>query len=139
MRLISSTASTPPVKRAWKALSSQRLTAGSRRNRGENPPSLDKVRNMLRSTNPVGHEGCCEALKHLAFGEGLSKIEVPTLIIGGAQDKGAPPEILAEAAAAIPNCRHVIVDRAGHIANIENPKAINAALSEFLSKLSVTA
>ena len=66
-------------------------------------------------------------------------MRIPTLITGGAQDKGAPPEILAEAAAAIPNCRHVIVDRAGHIANIENPKAVNAALSEFLSKLSVAA
>ena len=104
-----------------------------------NPPFLDKVRNMLRSTNPVGHQGCCEALKRLAFGSGLGKIQVPTLIIGGAQDKGAPPEILAEAAAAIPDCRHVVVDGAGHIANIENPPAVNEALSAFLNELSVAA
>jgi 3-oxoadipate enol-lactonase len=104
-----------------------------------NPPYLDKVRNMLRSTNPIGHEGCCEALKQLAFRRGLGDISVPTLLIGGAQDKGAPPEILAEAAAAIPDCRHVIVDRAGHIANIENPEAVNTALSEFLIEQTVAA
>ena len=100
-----------------------------------NPPSLDKVREMLRSTNPVGHEGCCEALKLLAFGSGLRKVQVPTLIIGGAQDKGAPPEALAEAAAVIPNCRHVVVNGAGHITNIENPEAVNGSLTAFLKEV----
>lgn len=107
--------------------------------RAINPPSLDKVRNMLRGTNPVGHEGCCEALKRLAFGSRLGDIAVPTMIIGGAEDKGAPPEVLAEAAAAIPNCRHVVVEGAGHISNIENPEAFNTALSAFLTEQSVAA
>ena len=104
-----------------------------------NPPSLDRVRAMLRSTSPIGHEGCCEALKRLAFGTHLSNIAVPTLIIGGAQDKGAPPDILAQAAAQIPNCRHVVIEAAGHISNIENPDAVNAALSGFLNDFHVTA
>ena len=64
---------------------------------------------------------------------------MPTLILGGAQDNGAPPEILAEAAAAIPNCRHVVIARAGHIANIENPDDVNAALAAFLTEQSVAA
>lgn len=105
--------------------------------RAKNPPSLDKVRAMLRSTNPVGHEGCCEALKRLAFGSRLGEIEVPTLLIGGEQDKGAPPEVLAEAARAIPNCRHDVIARAGHISNIENPEDFNLALSAFLVELAV--
>ncbi len=104
-----------------------------------NPPSLDKVRDMLRSTNPVGHEGCCEALKRLAFGPGLNTITVPTLIIGGDEDKGAPPAVLAEAAAAIPDCRHVVIEKAGHIANIENPAAVNAAILAFMDELTVSA
>ena len=104
-----------------------------------NPPSLDKVRAMLRSTSPIGHEGCCEALKRLAFGARLGNIAVPTLIIGGAQDKGAPPDILAQATAQIPNCRHVVIEAAGHISNIENPDAVNAALSGFLNEFEVTA
>jgi len=107
--------------------------------RAKNPPSLDKVRNMLRTTNPVGHEGCCEALKRLAFGSRLHEIEVPTLIIGGEGDKGAPPEVLAEAAKQIPNCRHDIIARAGHISNIENPEDFNIALAAFLTEMSVAA
>ena len=107
--------------------------------RRQNPPSLDGIRAALRATSPAGHEGCCEALKRLAFGSGLARIGVPTLIIGGAEDKGAPPEILAEAARAIPDCRHVVVPRAGHISNIENPASFNEALEEFLSEVTMAA
>ncbi len=102
--------------------------------RAANPPMLDKVRNMIRSTTPVGHEGCCEALKTLAFGKRLGEIKVPTLIIGGALDKGAPPEVLAEAAKAIPGAQHVVVPAAGHISNMENAAEFNKAMVAFLDK-----
>lgn len=103
--------------------------------RAKNPPVLDKVRNMIRSTTPVGHAGCCEALKTLAFGARLGEIRTPTLIIGGALDKGAPPEVLADAAKAIPGAQHVIVPDAGHISNMENVPAFNAALAAFLGSV----
>jgi 3-oxoadipate enol-lactonase len=102
--------------------------------REANTPSLDKVRNMIRSTSKVGHEGCCEALKTLSFGKRLAEIEVPTLIIGGALDKGAPPEVLAEAAKAIKGAEHVIVPDAGHISNVENAAFFNKAMLAFLAK-----
>lgn len=97
------------------------------------PAFLNKVRGMLRSTDPAGHEGCCEALKRLSFGAVIGDIRIPTLILGGDRDKGAPPDVLAEAAALIPDCRHVVVAGAGHISNLENPAAVNAALEDFLS------
>ncbi|MDH3640338.1 MAG: alpha/beta fold hydrolase [Gammaproteobacteria bacterium] len=97
-----------------------------------NPPLLDKIRNMIRATDPVGHEGCCEALKTLAFGPRLKNIKVPTLILGGAADKGAPPEALAAASRMIPDCRHIVIENAGHISNIENPQDFNDALEAFL-------
>lgn len=103
--------------------------------RAKNPPVLDKVRNMIRSTNPVGHAGCCEALKTLAFGSRLGEIRTPTLIIGGALDKGAPPEVLAEAAKAISGAQHTVVPEAGHISNMENPAAFNPALKAFLDRV----
>lgn len=96
-------------------------------------PVLEKVRAMIRSTDPVGHEGCCEALKTLAYGPRLSEIAVPTLILGGAKDKGAPPEILAEAAAAIPGAQHAVIPEAGHISALENHTAYVAELKRFLA------
>lgn len=102
--------------------------------RAKNPPVLDKVREMIRTTTPVGHEGCCEALKTLAFGPRLHLIRVPTLILGGAKDKGAPPEALSEAAAKIPGAEHAIIPDAGHITALENPQGFREALDAFLAK-----
>ncbi len=99
-----------------------------------NIPILDKVRGMIRATDPTGHAGCCEALKTLSFGARLGEIRVPTLILGGEQDKGAPPEALGDAAAAIPDAEHVIIPHAGHISNLENPAAFNQALNDFLGR-----
>ncbi len=100
-----------------------------------NPPVLDKVRNMIRATDPIGHEGCCEALKTLAFGARLAEIAIPTMIIGGAADKGAPPEVLERTSRSIPGATHVVVDGAGHISNLENPPAFNRAVEDFLATL----
>jgi 3-oxoadipate enol-lactonase len=100
-----------------------------------NIPVLDKVRAMIRSTDQIGHAGVCNAIKTLAYGPRLSEIRVPTLIVGGANDKGAPPEALAAGAAAIPGAKHVIVPAAGHICNLENPADFNAALKGFLDGL----
>ena len=97
-------------------------------------PVIEKVKGMIATTDPVGHEGCCEALKTLSYGPRLHEIRVPTLIIGGAKDKGAPPEALAEAAAKIPGAEHAVVPDAGHICALENPSAFMAALKPFLAK-----
>ena len=99
-----------------------------------NIPVLEKVRSMIRSTNIIGHAGCCEALKTLSFGARLEEIRIPTLILGGAEDKGAPPEILAQTAGKIPNAQHAVVPNAGHISNLENPVDFNDQLKNFLNR-----
>lgn len=98
-------------------------------------PAVIKVRAMVRATDPVGHEGCCEALKLLSFGPELASIKAPTLILGGELDKGAPADVLAETAAKIPGARHVVIPNAGHITALENPEAFQRALDEFLAGL----
>ncbi|MFK3664136.1 alpha/beta fold hydrolase [Ochrobactrum teleogrylli] len=99
-----------------------------------NPPVLDKVREMVATTDPIGHEGCCEALKTLSYGPDLHRINVPTLILGGAEDKGAPPEKLAEVAAKIPGAEHAVIKRAGHITPLEAPEDFVEALGAFLDR-----
>jgi 3-oxoadipate enol-lactonase len=96
-------------------------------------PVLEKVREMIRTTDPIGHEGCCRALKTLAFGPELHRIATPTLILGGERDKGAPPEALAAAAAKIPGAEHAVIPAAGHISVLENPEAAMAVLERFLA------
>lgn len=102
--------------------------------RAKNPPVLDKVRGMILSTSEEGHAGCAEALKLLSFGPRLHEIKVPTLILGGAKDKGAPPEALRDAAAKIPGAEHAVIPDAGHITALENPAAFQRVLDDFLAR-----
>jgi 3-oxoadipate enol-lactonase len=57
---------------------------------------------------------------------------LPALAIGAEGDKAAPPDNARTIAAGIPGCRLAIIPDAGHLANLENPGAFNAALLEFL-------
>lgn len=100
-------------------------------NLAANPPAIAKLRRMIETTDPVGHEGCCEALKGLAFGSQLGAINVPTLIVGGDADVSAPPDMLAEVARRIPGAKHVVIPNAGHISNMENAPAFNQAMRAF--------
>lgn len=94
--------------------------------------AVDKIREMIRRTAPAGHVGCCRAVQKLAYEHRLKEIRVPTLVLGGDEDKGAPPEALAEIAAAIPGACHTVIEQSGHITNIENPGAFGQAVEEFL-------
>jgi len=65
----------------------------------------------------------------------LGALDVPSLAIGAGGDKAAPPENSRLIAEGIPGCRLVLIPHAGHMANLENPGAFNAALLEFMRGL----
>jgi 3-oxoadipate enol-lactonase len=97
------------------------------------PEVLDKVRRMIRSTNPLGYYGCIAAFLTLDFSAGLKRIAAPTLFVSGADDHlGGPPAIMEGLAATVPGAKHVSVPHAAHIANIQNPDGFNTAVAGFL-------
>jgi pimeloyl-ACP methyl ester carboxylesterase len=61
----------------------------------------------------------------------LPEINVPTLVLAGADDK---PFLAATdyMAAKIPGAKKVLIPNAGHAANIDQPEAFNRAVLEFL-------
>jgi len=63
----------------------------------------------------------------------LSEIDVPTLVVHGEADALIPVATGREMAAAIAGARFVSIANAGHLAPLEQPGAVNAALREFLS------
>ena len=62
-----------------------------------------------------------------------SRIGVPTLVVEGACDKLLPSGWAAQIAAQIPDARSVVVERAGHCPQIEQPSAVNRLLLEFFA------
>ena len=65
--------------------------------------------------------------------ERLDGIQVPTLVIVGDQDRVTPPMLSRDLANRIAGSRLVEVNNAGHLTNIEQPAAFNAALDQFLA------
>jgi 3-oxoadipate enol-lactonase len=89
---------------------------------------------MVASTPAEGYAGCCEAIAKLDLRDELSAISVPTLAIAGDDDPAAPPAKLEEIATRIPGARLLTVPRAAHLANVEQPGIITAALIEHLEQ-----
>ena len=63
--------------------------------------------------------------------DALPRIAVPTLVLAGALDSNAPPAMMEKMAAKIPGAEYVCLDGVGHLANLEDPPAFNAALDRF--------
>ena len=64
---------------------------------------------------------------------GLSAIRCPTLLLSGRQDSFSPLAQHAAMQASIPNSILVAVEDAGHMAPVEQPQAVTAALREWLT------
>lgn len=65
----------------------------------------------------------------------LRELATPILAITGREDFITPPEQAERIAAAAPNARAVILERAGHFAFAEQPVAYRAALTEWMASL----
>ena len=61
-----------------------------------------------------------------------------TLFIVGAEDPVAPPEVVALAAAMMPNARCEIAPNAGHSAYLEQPEVFNSRIREAVVRKSGT-
>jgi 3-oxoadipate enol-lactonase len=99
-------------------------------------PLAETVRHMIASVPPEGAIGALRAMAARPDSTPmLGTIDVPTLVVGGAEDAVTPPEVLRGMAAAIPNSRVEILEHGGHLCPLERPAAFNRVVSEFLGAL----
>lgn len=62
-------------------------------------------------------------------------IDVPTLVLVGEEDKITPPALSRQLATLIPGAKLEIIVGAGHLSNLEQPHAFNAAIDGWLSEI----
>ena len=74
--------------------------------------------------------------KHLVarFREVLPKIQAPTLVVWGRQDRVFPVRQAERAVTQFPEARLFVMDRAGHLPMLELPEVFNQAVLEFLGQ-----
>jgi pimeloyl-ACP methyl ester carboxylesterase len=64
----------------------------------------------------------------------LPQIRCPTVVVVGSADRVTPPHIAEAMAAAIPGSSFHIIENAGHLVPLEQPLAMDAILSSFLTR-----
>ena len=64
----------------------------------------------------------------------IEQIRVPTLVIAGEEDTVYPPELAVEMARRIPGAELLMLERTGHLANLEQPDRFNKAVFDFVSR-----
>ncbi|HET6671614.1 MAG TPA: alpha/beta fold hydrolase [Pyrinomonadaceae bacterium] len=98
------------------------------------PEIVKHLRGMMASTNP---EGAAAALEGMAIRQDqtsfLPEILAPTLILVGSEDAITPPADAELMHREIRGSQLQVVERAGHVLNLERPEEFNAAVGRFLS------
>jgi 3-oxoadipate enol-lactonase len=95
-------------------------------------PIVEIIRKQVLATSVEGYIGCAEAIRRLNYLDRLSEIKVPTLILVGEDDPGAPVSASQAMHERISNSKLVILPSARHLSNVEQAEAFNAALLTFL-------
>lgn len=93
---------------------------------------METIGALIRNTPVAGYVGCAQAIAQIDITERLPAVQVPTLVIVGAEDGGTPPAMSREIAAAIPGARLEIIPDASHLSNIEQTEIFNRLLLDFL-------
>lgn len=105
----------------------------SGRTLGERPAVAARVRELI-AANPV--EGIAGALHALSSRTdttpALGGFRFPVLVVVGGEDALTPPEEARAMAAAIPGASCAVIPGTGHLPNLEDPAAFEAAVLPFL-------
>ena len=90
----------------------------------ERPQVVARVREIVRGNPPRGDSTPT-----------LREIRVPTLVVCGEEDTLTPPADAEALQRGIAGSRLVLVPRAGHLTNLEDPDAFNRAFLGFLGEI----
>ena len=100
------------------------------------PNVVEQVRAMIARTPVAGIVGALEAMRDRPDSTPLlPTIDVPTLVVVGAEDEMMPPTSARAMAAAIPSAAMTAIPGAGHLAPLEAPTAVTRVIAEFLEVL----
>lgn len=99
----------------------------------------DELRNMLAprflEVGPAAQLNdfmCCDKFDIM---DKIGMIGVPALAVVGDQDNMTPPKYSFYLANNMPNCKVAVIEGCGHLAFMEKPAEVNAAIDNFLKGL----
>lgn len=104
--------------------------------RQRNPDLVSAVRRQMAQAPVEGIVGALEAMMARPDSTpDLATIDVPVLIVVGAEDALTGPKEARAMHQAIRGSRLEVLEQAGHLSSVERPAAFNTVLSEFFAGL----
>ena len=103
---------------------------GSRASRAAYDELLDSVARI----HDASYQKTLEASVAQDRAAPIERISCPTLVIAGEEDTVYPPELAEEMARRIPGAELLMLERTGHLANLEQPDRFNKAVFDFVSR-----
>ena len=104
--------------------------------REPDPAVMKEVRSLISEGMPAGVAAAQRGMaRRPDSAPTLATISCPTLVVTGEEDTLIPPAESEKMAKAVKGAKLVKVPRAGHLPNLENPDAFNAALTAFVDGL----
>ena len=118
---------------------------GRRRRRRALPPRRLPRRASRRSPprcargccarDPEGYVACCHAVASVDWLDRLATVRLPTLVLAGARDVGATPEMAKAIAERIAGAELRVFADASHLSVVEAGDEFHGAVSSFLASL----
>lgn len=103
--------------------------------RADRPEAVAACRARLLRTDPAGYVACCHAVRDVDWLEALRGVQVPTLVLAGRLDIGAPPAMSEAMAERIAGSELVVLDDASHLSIAEQPEAFARSVQTFLQRI----
>jgi 3-oxoadipate enol-lactonase len=103
--------------------------------RDKRPDLMRRVAQWIRTTPLEGYIGTSAAIPTIDVTHRLCEIEIPCLALVGADDIAMPPAMAETLVRHLPDAELVVIPDAGHLSNLEQPEAFNAALERFYDRI----
>jgi 3-oxoadipate enol-lactonase len=97
------------------------------------PEVVAEAESIMAEIHPEGYRLAATAFAETDETEVLPRISVPTLVVWGEFDSVVSREEVDYLAQNIRGAQFEIIPKAGHLSNLENPEAFNAAVRRFLA------
>ena len=103
--------------------------------RAKRPELMARVADWIRTTPLEGYVGISAAIPTIDVTHRLGEIKVPCLVVVGEDDIAMPPAFSRTLEQHLPMAELVGIPDAGHLSNLEQPDAFNAALQRFYDQV----
>jgi pimeloyl-ACP methyl ester carboxylesterase len=99
------------------------------------PDLVAEVRGWMNAASPEGVAGGLLAMRSRRdYLELLAELQVPALVIGAARDLAVPASHSEILAAGLPDAELLIIAKAGHMVNLEQPEEFNRIVLDYLRR-----